>query len=213
VNKDKAVGWLTEHGCFIAMYKGNDFVIVGMDGTDPTSDPLFGEAISALGNSARWGFSDSYTTCSGCGDVICTRPSSLVAEDFWLDLDNGEIFCNECAEANAPAYFTWLADQAMKGHAVNCVLRPPKYGFTFAIADLEYGLHPGQNDDPRKLITWAHEHHLDIVFTALFDPFTTLYDVWLRPQPIDIEEIRKELLADKSSSGYDRLRPRFRDWL
>ena len=226
MNAHEAYEWLQEHNCDIGEYDGNDFVIVEPQSDNPVDNPLFLEALAAIGISEddsdnHWGYGDEYTQCHNCSQIIRTSPTHACWKpDFWLNLRDGEILCNECTKENANVYFVWYAKEAVEGVAHICLLDPEDHGFTKIIEDLEYGYHPGQNDDPRKLIAWANENNFEIAFDVRQNPFTATFDVWLRGQPvgedkiiytpIDVEQIRKILLV--SDSKYSHLRAQFREW-
>jgi len=188
-------------------------------------NPLFAKALKALGFSeddsdyvwGYWGYSDEYTTCCDCGTVIRTSPTHATWKpDFWLNTYEGELLCNECTKEDANAYFEWYAKEVIEGVAHVCIPNPGEHGFTKVIEDLEYGYHPGQNDDPKKLLAWASKNNFEIAFDVRQNPFTATFDVWLRGQPvsedtpIDVEQIRKILLV--SDSKYSHLRSQFREW-
>lgn len=55
----------------------------------------FDEAVKLMGYS-DWGFSDSYSTCANCGEVINTEGSMYPLH--WVDKENGELICHKCTE-------------------------------------------------------------------------------------------------------------------
>ena len=229
MNKIEAAEWLQEHNCHVGEYDGKDFLIVEPESDDPIDAPLFFTALNALGIDVdNYGYGDEYTSCHNCDTIIRTSPTHATWKpDFWCNEYDGEILCEECTKENADAYFEWYAKEAVEGVAHICILNPGEHGFTKVIDDLEYGYHPGQNNDPKKLIAWANENKLEIAFDVRQNPFTATFDVWLRGGlvykmdtstnidgwgriTINVEQIRKILLV--SDSSYSHLRTQFREW-
>ena len=225
MKRNEALEWLQEHDCYVGEYDGEDFVIVEPRSNDPVDAPLFFTALNALGiDTENYGYGDEYTRCDICGNIIRTSPTHATwTPDFWQDGRDGEILCKECTKANADDYFKWLAEVTAEGESHICLLDPKEHGFTKVIEDLEYGYHPYQNDDPRKLIDWANENDFEIAFDVRQNPFTVTFDVWLRASEaleylpeksvratVNVEQIRKILLV--SDSRYSHLRSQFREW-
>jgi len=224
MNEQQAREWLAERDCYVSEYDGETFVIVECQYDDPVDDPLFEQVLLALGIDEadlyyQWGYSDNYTTCSNCCEVIRTSPTHACwTPDYWVNIDDGEILCQKCTKENSDDYFAWLAKATAEVRAIGCVLRPLEdYGFTKVVSDLRYGLHPGESDDPHKLITWAHEHNFEIAFDVSQNPFTTEFDVYLRKQPssadkvVNVEQVRKALLVTPQNE-YSSLRSQFRQY-
>lgn len=225
MDKIEALEWLQEHNCRVGEYDGKPFVIVDVQRNDPAEEGFFAEALSLLDacdiHRYFYGYSDEYAQCDVCNTIIRTSPTHATWKpDFWRNEYEGEILCLKCTKESADAYFEWYKKEALEGVAHVCLLDPGEHGFTKVIEDLEYGYHPGQNDDPRKLIVWANEHSYDIAFDVRQNPFTATFDVWLRGEPltedkvvytpIDVEQIRKILLV--SDCKYSHLRSQFREW-
>lgn len=233
MGKIEALEWLQERNCSIGEYDGKTFIIVEPMHNSTADDPLFEQVLLALGidedsNDYHWGYSDEFTSCDVCGTIIRTSPTHACWKpDFWRNEYEGEILCLKCTKESADDYLEWYKKEALEGVAHICLLDPEEYGFTKVIDDLEYGYHPGQNDDPRKLITWANENDFDIAFDVRQNPFTATFDVWLRGElcykmdastntdgwgriTINVEQIRKLLLV--SDSRYSHLRSQFREW-
>ena len=232
MNKIEAAEWLRGRECFVGKHDGVPFAVIEPQFDSIVDDPLFVEVLRALGvDEDNYGYSDEYSECTECGNVIRTSPTHATWKpDFWLNLRDGEILCKECTKENANAYFAWLAEETVESTPQICLLDPKEHGFTKVIDDLEYGYHPGQNDDPKKLIAWANKHNFEIAFDVRQNPFTATFDVWLRGKltyhvyteadgtvtdkwaraPINVEQIRKILLV--SNSRYSHLRTQFREW-
>ena len=209
MNRQQAVEWLGEGGAELGEYEGEPFVIVEAWATVEASqweDVLEVLDIGEFG----WGFSDEYTTCSDCGDVIRTSPDSYSwTPDFWLNSDYGEILCGDCVRQDPDDYIDWLIEQARQGQAVGChLVSPEDHGFRVIAEGLENELHDGQADDPRKLISELTAAGFDLVYTVRPSQFYASFDLWLRYEngeplsDLSVEQLKKLLLEDEHLSAW-----------
>lgn len=98
-----------------------------------------------LGVEIEW--SDTVTGCSDCGKCIQTEPDCYSWQPGFI-VGDGEIFCSECAEDDAET----LLEDAEGGTWNNASIDPADHGYVALPESYETGWHPGQNDDPRKVL-------------------------------------------------------------
>jgi len=184
-------------------------------GGEEISPYLIPDDLLALEELAEIGFSDEYTLCSECRNVIRTQPDCYGwRPDFWLD-DSGYL-CGDCVRKDfAEDYIAERVQKALEGKAVGCyLLDPSEYGFVQVAAGLENGMSPGQADDPRKVAQWGADNDLDVLFVVRPSQFSQAFDMWARSQfvhPVDVEQVRMALLGYSEEALYgDELLPEFR---
>jgi hypothetical protein len=180
----RAMQFLSDHDCQSGDYDGEPFVIV--DSWDTVNLKGFASAVKSFtGKSDNWGFSDEYTTCSNCGNVIRTSPDSYSWQpDFWLS--DGEILCSECVENNPDDYLDWQTDHRDSNRVVNeRLLDLSEHGFTKVLVGLENGFHPGQADNPTAVRRYLEKQGLSVAFTVDNGQFDVSFDVWIRSRETD----------------------------
>ena len=189
---DKARQWAWENDVMIAYHPeyDHDFAIVQdwntvRDGSDNMRE-VFVEILTGLGYDGEswndheyWGFSDEYTTCSECGDVICTSPSSHQwIPDFWLN-DDGYT-CGNCVRSDwAEDYIEDLIDNRQDTARGCHLVNPTDHGFTLVLEGLENGMHPGQADNPIALQKWANDNGLAVLWKVRPSQFDCGFDGYM----------------------------------
>ena len=225
----KCSRWLSEQDCTVGEYDNEGFVIV--PGWDVVNNPAFSCIVDkAVGSEHNYGFDDEYDTCYECGKILRTSPDSYSWQpEYWLSDFDG-FLCVDCtANDYIESYLEYVVDHTNGPRHVNeSILDLDGAGFKQVLKNCEYGMHRGQNEDPRKVAQWALENNLEIAFTVSTGQFDVSWDAWMRktgsdyvnvyePDPSvvlsddEVNEIRASLVAQEY--GYsDSLKSEFRQW-
>jgi hypothetical protein len=191
---DRVQKFLDEHDCTWGHYpeEDHDFLIVHdwetVRGDNESRDttPEFLETLSATTGynpdehafaDDFWGFSDWYTTCGECGNVVRTSPTSYGwIPDYWVS-DCG-LVCGDCVrDSLVDEYIENLTDTRHINTARGChLLDPEDHGFTLVLEGLESGMHPGQADNPIALQKWANENGLAVLWVTRPSQFSTSFN-------------------------------------
>jgi len=129
---------------------------------------------------------DEWSTCSDCGRAIRTQPDSYSWMPDYL-LGDGEILCNDCADW--PEYLRGIENDPRKA----CMdhIDPEEYGYVRLSEEGEYenGFHPGQDDNPEKILERLHARgHRNVLFRVSgVGQFDVSFEAWERPEETDKE--------------------------
>lgn len=178
----------------IAKYNDKDFMIIdGWDDVEkiqkalvPSFEPKDKYDTSVLDEYMDWGFSDSYTTCEECGNVICTEPDSKHwVPDFWVG--DGFILCGDCVRNNPREYLEYLTNNP---EVANTILRDGDLsGEGYIALDDEYenGWY-GKVDDPHDILDRLLEEHPNGQFIFSItnqQQFGTWFKVWALEESLE----------------------------
>lgn len=119
---------------------------------------------SALG--CEWGFSDEYTTCSDCGNVIRTEPDSYHWQpDFYIG--DGFIACNNCFNDEEDYQEAYIEDHINNPNkAVNGLMTEEQIealGFEKLDEEYQNGWY-NRNDDPKQIYDALSDRFSEILF-------------------------------------------------
>ena len=119
---------------------------------------------SALG--CEWGFSDEYTTCDDCGNIIRTSPDSYHWQpDFYIG--DGFIVCNRCFNDSEDYQEEYLADKINNPkQAVNGLMTEEQIkelGFEKLDSEYESGWY-NVNHDPEKIYEALSKNFEEVLF-------------------------------------------------
>lgn len=119
---------------------------------------------SALG--CEWGFSDEYTTCDDCGNIIRTSPNSYHWQpDFYVG--DSFIVCNKCFNGSEDYQKEYLADKINNPkQAVNGLMTEEQIeelGFEKLDSEYEYGWY-NVNHDPEKIYEALSKDFEEVLF-------------------------------------------------
>lgn len=113
------------------------------------------DALEGEGFSCEW--EDEWITCDECGKAFRTSPDSYGWEMFGAIFD-GFALCGNCIDAEE--YLESIENKPRK--ALTCslldVIDPTEHGYTLVEDGFENGFHPGQNDDPAKILAGLLEN-------------------------------------------------------
>lgn len=108
--------------------------------------------LESLGYACEW--LDEWSTCGKCGKAVRTSPNSYDWQPSYIIMDECEILCLECADPDE--YYESIENTPGKAASNEFAYKYPieDYGYT-QVNDDAYtnGLHPGQNDDPKKILS------------------------------------------------------------
>lgn len=176
VMDETGYGWIREegreHGCYIVEY-GPDWVenieeitwarlleaglLEKHDRFD--IDEFFAITLSEDRYSITWGYSDEFTTCSECCQIIEIQPSHCGwVPDYWLT--DGEIFCGDCVREDedlAEGYLEDVTNNHQRAVTLFSEEEILKMGYTKCNKDFESGLHEHQDDNPETILEKARE--------------------------------------------------------
>lgn len=99
-----------------------------------------------LGVEIEW--FDMCTSCADCGKCIQMQPDCYSWQPDYIESDNGETLCSQCAEDDAET----LLEAAEGGTWNNPSIDPAEHGYVALPEEYQSGWHPGQTDDPKKVL-------------------------------------------------------------
>lgn len=126
--------------------------------TDPDKCILFADwncfprgldsILEKAGYAIEW--SDEWSNCGDCGKAVRTSPDSYSYQPHYVILNECELVCLDCVDW--PAYLESIEDDPHACCVAEC--NPAEHGYTRLSDKHEYenGFHPGQTDDPAKIL-------------------------------------------------------------
>jgi hypothetical protein len=82
----------------------------GYVGPEDDSPALLGDMLEALGVELEW--SDCTAVCDNCYRVVHTEPTHYFDAPFYHHMDNGDILCNDCWNAEQAELAAYEAEEA-----------------------------------------------------------------------------------------------------
>lgn len=152
---------------------------------NPRRYERIGKLLEKCGMQTEW--SDEWTTCANCGKAIRIHADCYHwTPYYWFDEKNGEEICGGCLRD----------DKRRQSDYVESLIGNPRLAVVFDWLDLEdyffecvreqceSGWHPGQTDNPEKIINDYPDK--DVIF-RLDDQsqFYIRFSVWTRPKSSD----------------------------
>lgn len=130
-------------------------------------------------------YSDEYTTCSDCQNIIRTSPTSYHWQpDFFLG--DGFIACNVCFNKQEDYQEKYIEERINDPkEAVNGMLSEKQLqelGFKkYNQESFEHGLHNGQTDNPNEIYNELSVLYYDVLFVVdEVSQFYITFSVWVR---------------------------------
>ena len=99
-----------------------------------------------MGVEIEW--SDEWSECGGCNKLVRTSPDSYGWQPSFK-VGDGDLFCHECLKEDPEAHLLSLENDEFHCNTISSI-NPAEHGYV-KLSEGETGLHPGQNDDPRKV--------------------------------------------------------------
>ena len=110
------------------------------------------DKLESLGYSCEW--SDEWTMCNECYNVVRTSPDSWGWEAYYVILNDCDLICGECLDDYISEYLESIENEPTK--ALTCTLfdkyDPSDYGYTLINDSFENGWYPNQNDNPTMIL-------------------------------------------------------------
>lgn len=136
-----------------------------------------GDILERMGYEIEW--SDEWTTCEGCNRAIRTSPDNHGWKQAYVIYDNCEIFCIDCVKEDLDEYEDYLLNST--SHADTFDIDWKERGFNLMNAEhYETGLHPHQNDDPKKIAKRVPLNHDFLFAIPSVGQFDIYFDCWIR---------------------------------
>lgn len=119
----------------------------------------FDRILERAGYEAEW--SDEWCTCGDCGKAVRTSPDSYGWTSSYRIMNECEVICLNCLDP--VEYLESIEDNPNSSCPPDW--NPADHGYVKHNGDFETGFHPGQNDDPKKILKALHaEGKTGIVF-------------------------------------------------
>lgn len=154
-----------------------DFIVVGnFNPTDFDKPGDFGRVCNMLERIAELEWCDEWDTCSECGKLLRTKPDSYCWTRSYHYYDYGSLECMDCIDPEE--YLEDINNNPRK--AITLDIDPTEYGYEKYNGTFENGWHPGQTDDPVKILEHVQDKgYKDCVFkiegVGQFDIHFTAY--------------------------------------
>lgn len=139
------------------------------------------DLLQRAGYAIEW--EDEWTECGNCARAIRTSPTSYRWQPAYVQYQDGEILCLECADIGD--YLRELEDNPRR--CCFAIVDPAEHGYVRVSEEGEYenGLHPGQDDNPGEILEGLHAQGITgVVFRV---PSTGQFDInfetWRRRSP------------------------------
>jgi hypothetical protein len=159
--------------------------------TDPAKGILFANwnyfprgldsILERAGYAIEW--SDEWSTCGDCGLAVRSSPDSYGWQPSYAILGECDLLCSDCLANHAAEYLEGLEDNPRT--ALNLpAIDPADHGYTRIQDGFESGFHPGQTDDPTKILAELQaKGHKRILFQIDdVGQFDTRFSVWERTE-------------------------------
>lgn len=140
----------------------------------------------------NYGFSDEYTTCSRCGNLVKTSPDSYAWTPDYAILYECELVCKDCLEFDE--YITELINDPKKANTIFDESEILDHDFIkLNEDDYESGWY-GQVDDPKDIFNQVSEKYDEIIFSITNqEQFRTEFAVYGR-YPIANTEDEEDII-------------------
>jgi len=141
-----------------------------------------------LGVEIEW--SDMVSSCGGCGKCIRTEPDSYGWQPDFVTTD-GDILCAECAKDDAET----LLENAEGGVWNMPAIDPADYGYVPLPEEYETGWHPGQTDDPKKVLRELSKKGISRALIVIDDvgQFDSRWRVFVKEENEGVKEEEEEV--------------------
>jgi hypothetical protein len=155
----------------------------------------FQDILERMGYALEW--SDQVSRCDNCYHCIETEPDSYGWTPQYHIFD-GYIICAKCIREDPDDYLNDLENDPNKALTIYGI-DLEEHGYTLVEDRFEAGLHPGQNDNPRKIFKRLQERGYDGLLFKIDSQgqFDTRFSVYAKSQPRDTQQEESEHNADE----------------
>lgn len=169
----------------------DNFIIIQSDSDIKKIEGLFNKSIDKIFD--NWGYSDEYTSCSNCINVI----HLITYDKNDYAFINNEIICGNCIrDTDNDFYKDYINDIINNPKRANTILPDnilenegfKKCNCNNEECNFESGLREGSNDDPKQILNKAIAKNPDkeyIFDVTNIDMFGVFYTIWNRVKQID----------------------------
>jgi len=133
-------------------------------------------------------WADEWTSCDECCRMVRSSPDGFDWKQFgYIDELDGSFLCGHCISAED--YIESRIDNP-ESAVDDDLIDLAELGFTRLDPEYENGMHPGQNDDPAKILETLQNDHPGSEFLFTYEPsqFYTAFTAWHRDRETGEEE-------------------------
>jgi hypothetical protein len=105
-----------------------------------------------------------FYNCTECGNAVRTQPDCWAWTQSFHIFNECEPVCHDCIESNPDLQKAILDELIDNPKRCNLLVDLEKFGFTEIECGFESGWHPGQTDDPKKILDAAQKAMPDMQF-------------------------------------------------
>lgn len=121
---------------------------------------------------------DEWTDCQSCNKLVRTQGDSYTWQPYWVWHHGCEVVCLDCVDW--PDYLESIEDDPNKACVRKCNPADHRYTLISESREFENGLHPGQNDDPKKILAKLQEQSKEHIIFRISESsqFYITFEVW-----------------------------------
>lgn len=152
---------------------------------------------------------DEWTNCQECNRVVRTSADSWGWEAYFVILRDSELYCIDCVKKSRDLLEDTVAEcrnSSKKGMKKFWGIDVSGFGYRKVLGtDFEAGLHPGQNDNPRAILSAMRGKGFYCLFeiddVRQFDMDFSLYIAREDESPVTDEDIKRvqEIMSKKEN--------------
>lgn len=132
--------------------------------------------LERAGFECEW--SDEWSSCEDCNKLVRTSGDCYQWQPYYVIQNECELVCLDCVDW--PNYLESIEDNPAKACMRKC--NPAEHGYTLISESAEYenGFHPGQNDDPKKILAKLQEQGKEHIVFRISESsqFYITFEVW-----------------------------------
>lgn len=148
------------------------------------------------GDSDNWGFSDEYTTCGECGQLIKTSPDSYAWTPDFAIVNECELLCGDCIRTSPDSYLQDLINNATRANTVLNDEQLEEAGFKQITEEYEAGWY-GRFDDPKQVLSTLEDKFDEVIFSiSAQGQFATNFVCWVRSPKYNFPDYMEDVNVD-----------------
>lgn len=141
-----------------------------------------GSVLECLGFTLEW--NDEWTACEDCYNIFRISGDSYSWQQYGTTQE-GMCVCGDCLKDDPTDYLESLEDDPRA--ALTLDIDPTEYGYILIEDNFENGFHPGQTDDPAKILAELQEKNIERILFVV-DEVSQFYIVFSVHRYVDIKE-------------------------